>query len=71
MLFEDVASSVVTIVATALPGWLAILTNMITDVITAGAPVGNNGLVQSPFCKQCQPFEAFCRTWGGTLLKRK
>ena len=67
MLFEDVASSVVTIVATALPGWLAIFTNMITDVITDGAPVGNNGLVQSPLCKRCQPKHPVAHGGGGNL----
>ena len=44
----------------ALPEWLAIFTNMITD-----GPVGNNGLVQSLLCKQCKPKHPVAH--GGTV----
>ena len=65
MLFEDVA--VETIVATASPGWLAIFTDMITNIITDSTPVGNNGLVHSPLCKQCQPKHLLAH--GGHFLQ--
>ena len=45
----------------ALPEWLARFTNTITD----GTPVGNNGLVQSLLCKQCQSKHPVVHGGGG------